>query len=219
MDQGHVGSELAGGSPVRLGNLLRHALLRAAPVRGRHTHPGPDLALYDGRRPPGAPGHLALRRLAYPRGNHRQPIPLGPGAVHPDLLPHLGRDGSRLLDAPRRSRLRPRSAARRTRRARLVRAPPRRDRPARSHAVVEFRGLGQGWPVGIPPGAKDGHSATDHAAVRLRVAAGGRAGGRLRSAERGSALPYPRPEADRRRAGEGVGSGPWPFPRFPRGQW
>ena len=104
LDRGHVEDELAGRAPLRVGDLLRHALLRAAPVRRRHADPGPDLALHERRRPPGAPGDHALRRLAPPRGDHGQPLPLGPGPVHPDLFPRLGRHGPRLLDAPGRSR-------------------------------------------------------------------------------------------------------------------
>ena len=69
---------------------------------GDTPDPGAHLALHVGRRPTGAAGHRALRRLADPGGNHGQPLPVGPRAVHPDVLPDLGRDGARLLDAPGR---------------------------------------------------------------------------------------------------------------------
>ena len=74
------------------------------------------------------------------------------------------------------------------------------------------------WPMGIPPGVKDGHSAT----ITLQFAYALQRAAELEDAfglpARGSALPHPRPEADRGGAGEGVGSGPWPLPRFARGQ-
>jgi hypothetical protein len=72
-----VGDELADGAAGRLGDVLRHALLRAAAVRGRHAAAVPDLALRGGRRPPDAQRDRALRRLAHPGGDHRQPLPVG----------------------------------------------------------------------------------------------------------------------------------------------
>jgi hypothetical protein len=96
----HVGDQLARRAALCLGDLFRHSVLRAAPVRGRHTHPGTDYALHERRRSARAPGDRALRPLADPGGDHRQSLPLRPRAVHSDLLADLGRDGARLLDAP-----------------------------------------------------------------------------------------------------------------------
>ena len=54
------------------------------------------------RRSSRAPGDRALRRLAHSGRDHRQPLPVGSRPVHSDVLTDLGRDGARLLDAPRR---------------------------------------------------------------------------------------------------------------------
>ena len=91
---GHVGDQLARRPALRLGDLFRHPLLRATPVRGRHAHPGPDHALHERRRSARAPGDRALRPVADSGGHHRQPLPFRPRAVHPDLLADLGRDGA-----------------------------------------------------------------------------------------------------------------------------
>ena len=99
-----VGDGLARRPALRMGNLFRHSLLRAAPVHRRHAGAGPHLPLHERRRSTGAGGDPPLRPLADSGGDHRQPLSFGPRPVHPDLLADLDCDGPRLLDAPRRPR-------------------------------------------------------------------------------------------------------------------
>ena len=100
----------------------------------------------------------ALRCLAHPGRDHRQSLSVGSGAVHPDLLADLGRDGARLLDAPRR---RPRTCAALLPGIRSVLGwfEGRIDElAARSHALVAISWTGRKGGTGDPPGAKEGHS-------------------------------------------------------------
>ena len=73
--------------------------------------------------------------------------------------------------------------------ARLVRAAHRRE-PASLGPMPwwPYVDWATEWPVGVPPGGRDGHSTLITPAVRLRARARGRAGGRPRAAGRGRAL-------------------------------
>ncbi len=115
-----LGGGMADGARVRPRDVRGLPLLRAAPVRRRHPDPGPHL-LHGGRgRPARAAGHRQLRPLAPLRGDHLQPLPERPSAVHPALLPPVGGDGPRLLDVAGRPRLRAPAARGHAHRPRLV---------------------------------------------------------------------------------------------------
>ena len=58
--------QLARRAALRLGDVFRYPVLRTAPVRRRHTHPGPDHALHEQRRSSRASGDRAFRPLADP---------------------------------------------------------------------------------------------------------------------------------------------------------
>ena len=149
----HPRGRLAHGAAVRARDLHGLPVLRAAPVRGRHAHPGPRLALHDGRRAADAQRHRPARRLAHRRGPDPEPRPDAPAAVHPALLALVDRDGPRLLALPGRSG---RSCARCCPASASVLGVLRATRQTAdgslgAAALVEFRGLGAGLAARASP--------------------------------------------------------------------
>ena len=100
---------LAHGAAVRARDLHGLPVLRAAPVRRRHAHPGPGVVLHVRRRPAREAGHSRPRRISHAGRPDLQPRAVAPAAVHPAVLVVVDHDGPRLLALPGRRALRARA--------------------------------------------------------------------------------------------------------------
>ena len=143
-----LAGRLADRAPVRVRDVCRLPVLRAAAVCRGYPHPGSDLAVRLGRRPAAAQRHRPARPLALLRRPDAEPVSVGSAAGDQHLLAVLDRDGARLLDAPRRPGIRPRAAAGGRKRPRLVRAADRsRHRAARAARLLVVCRLGRALAV------------------------------------------------------------------------
>ena len=190
VDRQRLGDGLEWRSARCVRDVHGHAVLRAAPVRRRHAHPGAHLAL----RRRATTGSCVRRsststmsRIA--EGITTSRYPVGAHPAHPALLADSRRDGARLPHASRRPRVRATEAGGSSQHPRLVRSSRGLDRNARPDAVLELRRLvARAVRAACRAGANDGHSATISLLYAYALQHAADAGERCRSTGPGRAV-------------------------------